>query len=252
MTYDNTTVTATDSKWKARIEQRRKEGGRSVLNYVNQIIRCNNVLLEDVASFLTSDEVQQLRNIIADREKAEAEAAAYWAAQERERQMRANENERLRTAFWEKNPPSCLVAAPNIETESQLLDVLACYHIAKVEYSVEIVRYHWEDFEYIESADIKAWLESDIDIDLEDGLPGDEDCEIGTAILEAIKELASERAAKADNAGRIQDGTAVIFDVPNRRINLDAIVEVTRKESFKDSWSPDQDSNESKTHERKL
>jgi hypothetical protein len=198
-------------------------------------------LLEDVASFLTSDEVQQLKNIIADREKAEAEAAAHLAAQERDLQIRTNENERLRTAFWEKNPPSRLDAPLNIETESQLFDVLARYHIVKVEYSVEMVRCHWERVEYILA--IKAWLMSDIKIDLKADLPGDNDGEIGTAIHEAIKELALERVAKAENAGRIQESTAVIFYVPNRWINLHAIVEVIREETFEEPWSPDQDSN---------
>jgi hypothetical protein len=89
-------------------------------------------LLEDVASFLTSDEVQQLKNIIADREKAEAEAAAHLAAQERDLQIRTNENERLRTAFWEKNPPSRLDAPLNIETESQLFDFLLVIILSKL------------------------------------------------------------------------------------------------------------------------
>ena len=185
--------------------------------------------------------MQQLKNIIADREKAEAEAAAHLAAQERDLQIRTNENERLRTAFWEKNPPSRLDAPLNIETESQLFDVLARYHIVKVEYSVEMVRCHWERVEYILA--IKAWLMSDIKIDLKADLPGDNDGEIGTAIHEAIKELALERVAKAENAGRIQESTAVIFYVPNRWINLHAIVEVIREETFKEPWSPDQDSN---------
>jgi hypothetical protein len=65
----------------------------------------------------------------------------------------------------------------------------------------------------------------------------------GTAIQEAIKELALERVAKAENAGRIQESTAVIFYVPNRWINLHAIVEVIREETFEEPWSPDQDSN---------
>ena len=73
-------------------------------------------------------------------------------------------------------------------------------------------------------------------------LPGDEDEEvgIGKAIHEAIKELAPERAAEANEAGRLQEGSTVIFDVPGRRICLDATVEVTRYESFEKVWSPDE------------
>jgi hypothetical protein len=219
-----------NNKWQSRIEKRRNEH-QNVLGYVDGIIRGNHVALEDVASFLTPDELQQLKNIIADRARTKAEEQARWEAHEREQQRRAEENERLRAAFWEKNPPLALVAAPDIKTGSELFDVLACYHIAKVEYSVETVNYHWDEFVNIEGSTIQAWLPSDIEIDLETELPDDEHG-IGDAIYEAIKKLASERAAEATEAGRLQENSIVTIDVPVRRVNLDAIVEVIREERF--------------------
>jgi hypothetical protein len=228
------------NKWQTRIEKRRNEG-QNVLRYVDQIIQANHATEEDVIPFLTSDEMQELKNIVAERAKLEAEARARAEANRLEQERKHEENERLRAAFWEKNFPLPLTIVPDIQTESELFDVLARYRIVKVEYSVERVNYHWDEFVNIEDSTIQAWLPSDIEIDLETELPGDENEEvgIGKAIHQAIKELASERATEATEAGRLQEGTVVIFDVPGRRICLDATVEVTRDESFEKAWSPD-------------
>jgi hypothetical protein len=204
-----------------------------VLGYVDGIIRDNHVSVDEVAACRL------------------------------ERAIKYEENKRRRAAFWKSNPPSPLTAVPKIETESALFDVLARYHIARVEYSFYIVEYHWERFLGIEQPDIEAWLPADITIDLPTELPGDDgtvevpdddtdeadddewpgpDAEeggrIGTAIYKAIKGFASDRAAVAADEGKLQGGT-VTFDVQHRRIKLEATVEVTRDEDFKKEWAPD-------------
>jgi hypothetical protein len=239
------TQTNQPAKWQARIEKRRNERG-DVLGYVDQIIRDNKVPVDDVAAFLTAEELQEINYRVAYRAKQEAAAKAQNEADRLKREIRVEENDRQRAAFWKCNPPSPLTAAPDIETESALFDVLSRYHIVKVRYSFYSVNYHWERFQNIENPTIEAWLgprggtlPSDIGVDLmDDELPGDEDGRIGNAIYEAIEQLASDRAMVATNEGKLQEGT-VTFDVRDRCIKLEAVVEVTRDEDFTKEWAPD-------------
>jgi hypothetical protein len=265
------------NKWQNRIEKRRNERG-DVLGYVEQIIRDSKVPLDDVAAFLTPEELEETKYRIKHRAKEEAAARARMEADALARAIKYEENKRARAAFWKSNPPSRLTAVPKIETESAPFDALARYHIARVEYSFYIVEYHWERFLGIEQPDIEAWLPSEIAIDLRTELPDDaeepdddsktaddtdelvevpeddtdeadddeewfdpsyaEGGRIGTAIYKAIKDFASDRAAVAADEGKIQSGK-VIFDVRGRRIKLEATVEVTREEDFKKEWAPD-------------
>jgi hypothetical protein len=135
------------NKWQARIEKRRNDG--AVLAYVDGLIQQRHVSLEDVTSFLTSDELQEVRNTVTERVKREAEEKAREEADRAERERKAEENRRLIAAFYEQNPPLPPTTVPEIKTESELFDVLARYHIAKVECSFE-ARYHWEELECIE------------------------------------------------------------------------------------------------------
>jgi hypothetical protein len=110
---------------------------------------------------------------------------------EKEGRRRKEQNRRLRAEFWTKNPPSPLTKAPNIQTESELFDILAHYHIAKVECIFDMCWYPWDDFGTIMDSTIKAWLPSGIEIDLYSELPNDEHDEeeegIGDAIGDAIQ-----------------------------------------------------------------
>jgi hypothetical protein len=226
------------TKWQARIEKRRNEGV-DVLGYVDQIVRAKHVSLDEVTTFLNPEELQAMQSLVAQRakEKAELEAQREAAALEYEREI--EEHKRLQAAFWEKNPPSPLTAVPDIKTESELFDILSRYRIGKVEYSFEMVDYHWDEFRRIEDPTIEAWLLSDIEISIQEELPDDDEAgRIGNAIYDAIEELASERAVVAADEGKLQDGI-VTFDVQHRRIKLEAVVEVTRDEDCKKEWAPD-------------
>jgi hypothetical protein len=256
------TQTNEPTKWQARIEKRRNER-HDVLGYVEQIIRDSKVPLDDVAAFLTPEELEETQYRIKHRAKKEAAARARMEADALERAIKYEENKRRRAAFWKSNPPSPLTTVPKIETESALLDVLDRYHIARVEYSFFTVEYDWERFQGIYDPDIEAWLPADITIDLRTELPSDDDTvevpdddtdeaddderpdpdageggHIGTAIYKAIKDFASNRAAVAADEGKLQGGT-VTFDVQHRRIKLEARIEVTRDEDFKKEWTPD-------------
>ena len=107
-----------------------------------------------------------------------------------------------------------------------------------------MVQYEWDRFSKIEGPTIHAWLGggvtllSDIEVSLVDDLPDDGDGRIGNAIYDAIEEFASGRAVIAAYEGKLQDGT-VIFVVRDRRIKLEARVEVARDEEFKKEWAPD-------------
>jgi len=238
--YQTTSNQANETnKWQNRIEKRRNDS-LNVAGYVDQLIRSSHASLDDVEPFLTADESQEVKTALAERERRKADGRALAEAQRREQERKDEENRRLLAAFWQRNPPSPFTTVPECElTESELFDVLARYHIARVEYSFDAVHYHWEDFRCIEDPTIDAWLPSDIEVSLDD-LPGDEDGSIGEAICEAIKELAAQRAAFAADEGRLQEGT-VSFDVTARRVGLHATVEVTRDEDFAKVWSPDED-----------
>jgi hypothetical protein len=227
-------------KWQSRIGKRRNEN-RDVLGYVNGLIRDNHVILEEVAATLTPDELQQIKDTLAERARKEADEKARWEAESLERKRKDEENQRRLAAFWEKNSPSPLTTAPDIQTESELFDVLARYHITRVEYSFAVVRYHWDRLDYIEDPSIEAWLPSDIAIDLQTELPGDDDGDlsIGEAIYESVKESASQRAAIAADEGRLQEGK-VIFDVPARHISVEATIEVIREERLERVWAADE------------
>jgi hypothetical protein len=237
------TNTPTTNKWQARIEKRRSDGQNGAVScYVDGIIRDNHVSLDDVESCLTSDELQAVRDMLAERAKRQAEEKAQEEAHRLKRQRWVEENNRLMAAFYEKNPPSPLTAAPDIETESALFDVLARYHIAKVEV-VFGARYHWERFEYIENLSIgKAMLPGGIQTDLHE-LPADDEGCVGDAISEVVEWMADERASQAVCLidGRVQEEGTVTFDVPSRRIIVDITAEVTSEESFQMSWGADED-----------
>ena len=64
------TQTNQPTKWQARIEKRRNERG-DVLGYVDQIIRDSKVPLDDVAAFLTPEELREITYHIAHRAKQE-------------------------------------------------------------------------------------------------------------------------------------------------------------------------------------
>ena len=230
------------TKWQARIEKRRSEG-ENVVPYVDRIIQDKHVSLKQVTAFLTPEELQEMERLAAQRAKEKAGLEARMEAQRIEDEREFEESVRLRATFWESNPPSPFTAVPDIKTESELFDALARYHIVKVEYSFYAVDYHWDEFLRIEQPDIEAWLCSGEELDLRSeealGLPEDDDGSIGYVIYEAIEELASKRAEVATDEGKLQEGT-VTFDVPNRRITLEAVVEVTRKEDFELTWSPDE------------
>jgi hypothetical protein len=160
-----------------------------------------------------------------------------------EQEKRNDDNRRLRAAFYVSNPPLPLTSAPEIQTESELFDILARYHIAEVECSF-YARYHWGEFECIENLTIwTVSLPSNIQTDFHE-LPADDEGVAGDIISEAVKSMASERASQAACLadGRIQeDGGTITFDVLSRRISVDATVEVTREEGFEMSWAPDED-----------
>jgi hypothetical protein len=179
-----------------RIEKRRSEG-LDVLGFVDAIM-------------------QGLNEIFTEPARTEADEKARAKAEEREQEKLYEENRRHLTAFWEKHPPASLTTVPNIQTENELFDVLARYHVLIVEYSFSVVYYPWDSFGDIENPSIEAWLAPDIEIDLHTDLP-DDGHGIGDAIYGAIEKLASERAAQATKGKRLQDGK-VIFDVRARRI----------------------------------
>jgi hypothetical protein len=179
-----------------RIEKRRSEG-LDVLGFVDAIMHGLNEIFTEPA-------------------RTEADEKARAKAEEREQEKLYEENRRHLTAFWEKHPPASLTTVPNIQTENELFDVLARYHVLIVEYSFSVVYYPWDSFGDIENPSIEAWLAPDIEIDLHTDLP-DDGHGIGNAIYGAIERLASERAAQATKGKRLQDGK-VIFDVRARRI----------------------------------
>jgi hypothetical protein len=91
-------------------------------------------------------------------------------------------------------------------------------------------------------------LLSDLNIDLETELPGDEDGSIGRAICSAIAKFGDDRAMfvasegtkvwnekRFDSKRRDADGN-VCFDVINRQIFLSVAV----RELFKRTWAPDE------------
>ena len=180
----------------SRIEKRRSEG-LDMLGFVDALMHGLNEIFTEPA-------------------RTEADEKARAEADEQEQEKLCEEKQRHFTAFWEKNPPASLTTVPNIQTESELFDVLARYHVLIVEYSFDVVYYPWEGFGDIENPSIEAWLAPDIEIDLHTDLP-DDGHGIGDAIYGAIEKLASERAAQATKDKPLRDGK-VIFDVPARRI----------------------------------
>ena len=185
-------VVTITNKWQSGIEKRRSEG-LDVLGFVD-------ALMHGITESFT--------------EPARTEADQKEEAEEREQAKL--ENRRHLTAFWEKNPPASLTTVPNIQTESDLFDVLARYHVLIVEYSFDVVYYPWESFEDIENPSIEAWLAPDIGIDLHTDLP-DDGHGIGDAIYGAIEKLASERAAQATEGKRLSEGKVILY-VPSRSI----------------------------------
>jgi hypothetical protein len=241
----------TTNKWAARIEERRKENRYShhVEGYVMGLVTANHVSLDELKPWLTPDEIAYIEEQA--RLKAEADARAKAESEER-RRIEAQEEEARQhviAAFYAANPPSPLAAVAQIETENELLDILARYHIAKVECSFQIHYYNWDENYDVEDVSIcKASLVgSDIRMELE-YLPGDDDGNMYDAIYDAIVEMAHARAEQAAREchGLMchdddeNEGT-VIFDVQARRIIVDAPVEVTRNESVEISWEADED-----------
>jgi len=149
MSNQSTTVTTTN-KSQSRIEKRRSSTGinksAAVVGYVFGLIQNNHVPIDEVADCLTPDELQGVHRFIAEEERKKAEERARWAARERKEQERQQQV----AAFYEATPPQRpLTTAPAIQTESDLVDLPANYHIAKVECVVEGANYHYEQFEYI-------------------------------------------------------------------------------------------------------
>jgi hypothetical protein len=223
-----------DSKWQGRIEKRRNDPYGSVVAYVDGIVRNNHVALEEVAQVLTPNELQEIKDIQMKRAKEKAESEARMEADRLERERKYQQNQARLGAFWENNPPpSFLTAVPDIQSENDLFDILARYHIAKVEYCFDHVDYHWDQFLGICDGVISAWLPLDIEISLEDGLPGDDDGEIGETIRKAITEFGKDGARGAP--GKLIDGK-VVFNVSARLISVEVTSEVTREELYEDSW----------------
>src|SRR6516165_9002424 len=97
------TATTVTTKWQSRIEQRRNKHD-SVASYVDGLIRANHVSIEDVAPFLTADELYVVQNAVAEiaRQKAEAEARAE-AERLQQAEARRKLDERL-AAFRQEHP----------------------------------------------------------------------------------------------------------------------------------------------------
>jgi hypothetical protein len=114
----------------------------------------------------------------------------------------------------------------------ELFDVLARYRIAQVTY--DFACDYWRDGEMsnIEAVDTTFWVSDDLYID---GLP-DDDGAIHDAISEFVKEIANDEYV-GEVPGKIEEGGTVTFDVTAREISVTAEVEVTKTETFEETWS---------------
>jgi hypothetical protein len=66
------------------------------------------------------------------------------------------------------------------------------------------------------------------------------------AIKDTIDEFGKKRAAEAASWGKmVLDGggseCCVVYDIPARRVILNATVEVTQQEEIEETWRPDED-----------
>jgi hypothetical protein len=139
-------------------------------------------------------------------------------------------------AFWANNPPDALTELPEYEVDDagELFDLLARYRITKIEFEYS-ERWHWDQFEGIESQGTQIWISDDFTIAI-DELPDDAEIGIAEFLDEAIQNVAGEYAGKTP--GKLGDdyGT-VTFDVVAREISVQAEVEVKNTETFEESWS---------------
>jgi hypothetical protein len=215
-------VNTSTYNWRNQIAKRRDEGG-DVAHYVKE--RMRDIPVKDIVAFLTDDELQKVLP---------------WKVEER----------RAFAAFWQANPPAPLTAPPEIKTEGELFDVLKRYHIKDLDYSFGGYVCYGPEGKYQdgEPSIIEARLLSDLSIDLETELPGDEDGSIGRAICSAIAQFGDARAMfvacdgsqiwkekRFDGKRRGANGN-VFFDIVDRHFSLS----VTLEESFQRTWAPDE------------
>jgi hypothetical protein len=244
----DTATTVTINKWQSRIEQRRtdpRSAPWAVVNYVEGLMLCNKVPFEDLAPFLTADELQAIQNKASERARQQAEAHARYEAERLQRQEEWRKLEQRIAAFRSEHPfPIPAITLADVENlnkspvfpcssadienlnksnEKALFDILHRYSIIQLVWQADILRYHWDDFEGFEDSYIRSiTLGDDIELDdLGDALfpnfdqSDQPDGNIAEALSEAINNIAETRAYEMANNCKINDPLSVTFDVPS-------------------------------------
>jgi hypothetical protein len=238
------TDTTLNNKWQARIEARRTGAhrmGNEVVSYVEELLRDNHVTVDDVAAFLTPDELhtihEHVENLARKRAENARQAAERHAQHEAAKLVRQQEIE----DYYRQNPVLPLTGV-EITSESGLFDILAHYHITKVKCSFDAY-YNWGEFQNIDGVGVdhvylSPFDDDEIEIEL-DELPGDEDGSVGDAIHDYLVDVAHERAADVAAEGcSLEEEGVVIFDVSTRRITASATLEMKIDKLVELTWEP--------------
>jgi hypothetical protein len=258
-----TTTTTTTNKWQARIEQRRQDPNKSVVGYVEALIKDRRMQFEELAPFLNAEELQVFRDRAAERAREQAEAKARAEAERLQQQEESRKLGERIMGFRSEHPlpvpwldraedmrDLCCSDEADEHDEKAVFDILHRHHITRVVWETQVgyFRYDHEDHVELHNSELKSIMLGD-DIELDDVgdaiIPDDDPEDDGTtfkwghitdALTEAINKIAEGRVSEVANDYKIDsenDLVVVTFDVPKRTISVKADIETTASHSLK-------------------